>query len=312
MKKILLAVTLMSVLALSVNAGTVAYWRFEEGTDGADVDRGGLDNGVYYPACLDNSGYGNELSTWSTGWAGYQYTSNVGLSEVGGAANNLSVRNSGSYPAMWTSSDDAISSMTFSSFTIEAMFKLEDGGYRTIVGRDSQGTATTNGSLAALYFQAMPDNALAIKYCDVEGYWHEAISATNVFDSYTYSEDPDGDTAPWYSMAAVCDGSTLSLYLDEIGDGLDWELIAQTDLTLSGSTDTTLTAGAGDGGDWDAGNWSVGRGLYAGGHGDRAWGYIDEVRISDSALTVDQFLVPEPATLALLGLGALTGLRRRK
>lgn len=35
-------------------------------------------------------------------------------------------------------------------------------------------------------------------------------------------------------------------------------------------------------------------------------GYLDEVRISDTALTPDQFLiVPEPGTLGLLGLGGL-------
>ena len=93
---------------------------------------------------------------------------------------------------------------------------------------------------------------------------------------------------------AVSDGSTLSLYIRDATANGDWVLIAQTDMTLSGSPNTALTMGTGDGGDWNAGDWTVGRGLYNGAHGDRAKGFIDEVRISDSALTISEFLLAEP------------------
>lgn len=302
-------------LAGNLQAATVAYWRFEDGPAGANVDRGGQADGVYYPGTADSSGNGYELSAWSNGGgAGYAYNSNVGGATAGGSPNNFSVKNTGGFPAMWTSTDDAIRTQTFASFTIEATFKIENGGYRTLVGRDSRGSVTTgNLDLAALYLQAMPNNALAIKFSDVSGYWHEALSANNVFTSFDFPTDPNGDLAPWYSIAAVSNGSTLALYLRETTSPT-WTQIAFTDLTLSGSADTTMTAGTGDGGDWDAGNFTVGRGLYAGGHGDRAWGYLDEVRISDTALNTGDFImvVPEPGSFALAALGGLAMLRRRR
>ena len=312
MKRVSLLILLLCVCAVSVNASTVAYWRFEEGYSGDNVPKteGGS---TWEPSTADSSGNGYHLSVWDEGGAGYVYSSEVGLSLVPqtGESNRYSVKNAGGWPAMWTETGAGIQTISPSEFTIEASFKLENGGYRTIVGRDSRGTATVNGDLAAMYFQAMPNNALAIKFCDVEGFWHEAISSDNAFTSFDYGTDPEGNLAPWYSMAATSDGSTLSLYLMEIGAS-DWDLIAQTDMTLSDSTNTALTAGSGDGGDWDAGNWSVGRGLYAGGHGDRAWGYLDEIRISDAALSTDAFLVPEPATMALMALGAFAAIRKRK
>jgi hypothetical protein len=311
-RQILVLVTLMCMCAMSVNAGTVAYWRFEEGPAGAPVTHGGAANGVYYEGTADSSGNGNGLSVFAEGWAGYVYRDMVAAGTFGGLDNNYSAKNSGGYPAMFTDTADAINGIQPAAFTIEATFKLENGGYRTIVGRDSRGSVTTgNLDLAALYFQAMPNNQLAIKFCDVSGYWHEAVSAANAFTSFDYPSNNDGIGVPWYSMAAVSDGSTLSLYLTEHGSYV-WKLIAQTDMTVSGSPNTALTKGTGDGGDWNAGDWSVGRGLYAGGHGDRAYGFIDEVRISDSALAVSEFLVPEPATMMLLGLGALCAVRRRK
>lgn len=301
--------------ALPANASTVAYWRFEEGPDGANVSHGGQPDGVFYQGTADSSGNGYGLSVWAEGWAGYAYHANVGMPTVPltGAANNFSVKNSGGYPALFTQSGTALQSWQPAAWSVEASFKLENGGFRTIVGRDSRGSATVNGDLAAMYFQAMPGNALAIKFCDSAGYWHEAISANNAFVGFDYPTDPDGNLAPWYSMAATSDGSTLSLYLRNLTTPTGWDLIAQTDMTTSGSANTALTMGTGSGGDWQAGNFSVGRGLYAGGHGDRAYGYVDEVRLSDTALTSDQFLmVPEPGTLTLTVLGGLTLIIRRR
>ena len=309
MKSAMLKLVLVAVLvtSLPIYASTVAYWRFEEGPEN--------NSPVTKPfGALDSSGNGYHMDPWTEAdFAGFVYKTDVGGSLVDGAANNFSVKNSGGYPGMATATGAGIQTITPAAFTIEATFKLENGGYKTLVGRDSRGSATQNGDLAALYLQAVPGNGLAIKFCDVSGYWHEAISAENIWTGFNHGENPDGLDTPWYSVAGVSDGSTLSLYLRNVTAGGAWELIAQTFNIDSESPDTALTAGTGDGGDWDAGNWTVGRGIYAGGHGDRAYGFIDEVRISDAALSTSELLmvIPEPATLILLGLGGLGLLKRR-
>jgi Concanavalin A-like lectin/glucanases superfamily/PEP-CTERM motif len=309
MKSFILVAAMLILWCLPAQASTVAYWRFEEGPADGTVLKGGVPDGVFYPGVVDSSGNGNALSAWTEGgWGGNAYRTDVpgNIIQQTGAANNFSVQNTGPSPAMFTDSA-AMRTMTPAAFTIEASYKPETGGYRTLVGRDSRGAAISDPNLAALYLQVLPGDAVAIQFADVSGNWHAAISAAGAITGFPY---PDTAAGHWYNIAAVSDGVLLSLYLDSVDDTtIGYQLVAQTDMTVSGSPNTALTAGLGSGADWTAGNWTVGRGLYAGGHGDRAYGFIDEVRISDSALTPDQFLspsfvpVPEPSTFLLLGAG---------
>lgn len=284
------AAAINQAMTVQSTSHTVAYWRFEAGPEEAQVAHVSDSEGTYSADIPDVSGNGNDLSAWSSASdPGYVYRSDVGSSTIPltGAANTMSVKNSGSDPSMFC---DTLQDWTPSQWTVEVTCKLESGWYKTIIGRDSYGTATTNADLSAFYLQVVPNQALAVKYCDVAGYWHEAVSDEYVYSGFDYSTNPDGEGVSWYSMAASCDGNTLSLYLYELGADTDYTLIAQTDLTDSGSSDTTLTAGDGSGSDWQAGDWSVGRGLYGGAHGDRAYGFIDEIRFSDAALSPAEFL----------------------
>lgn len=305
----------LTLSATLVQAGTVAYWRFENGPADAPMIHVSGADGVWSADVADSSGNGNALSVWTgNSWGGYAYKTDVAAATIPltGAANNFSVENTGGYPGMW---NNTLQAWSPSAWTVEATFKPETGGWRTIVGRDSKGAGTQSGadpSAAALYFQIQPDNRVAITFQDVMGFQYSAVSAAGLIQGFDWPTDPNGLNGKWYSMAGVSDGTMLSLYLNDIAGGVGYQLVAQTDLTLQGSSNRALTPGLGSGGDWTAGSFSVGRGLYNGGHGDRAYGFIDEVRLSDSALTPDQFLlVPEPSTMALVLLGGLTLLGRR-
>ena len=68
-------------------------------------------------------------------------------------------------------------------------------------------------------------------------------------------------------------------------------LVATSDLLASGSPNRALATGVTSGSGYNAGAWSVGRGLYAGNHTDRAYGFIDEV--PDTPLSPAQFLAAQ-------------------
>lgn len=293
----------MLLEVLPAKASTVAYWRFEAGPADTPITHVSGVDGTWSADVPDSSGSNNALSVWSTGGGGgYNYKADVPAATIPqtGTANAFSVQNSGGGPAMWCNTLEAWAP---AQFTIEATFKPESGGYRTIVGRDSRAYATLGGAdpnAAALYFQLQPGDACAVTFQDVGGYNYTAVSAAGLIHGFSFGSDPSGLTGKWYAMAGVSDGTKLSLYLNDLAAGTGYQLVAQT-LLNKGSTNTALTPGTGSGGDWKAGDFSVGRGLYNGGHTDRAYGFIDEVRLSDAALTPNQFLFAAPSQTEIRG-----------
>lgn len=292
----------------TATAQTLAHWRFEAGPLDTNVQHTADPGYPNFSAdVVDSSGNGNDLSVWETGGgAGFVYREDLpGNTLNGGAANNFSIQNTGGGPAAFTAAGD-MRTIEPAAFTIEASFKPENGGFRSILGRDSRGLNAGDPNLASLYFQLVPGDAVAIKYIDKDGFFHVAESAPGAITGFAF---PDVQNGNWYNMAGVSDGSTLSLYLDDVTAGTGYQLVAQTDLTLSGSTNTALSNGSTgdgnvglgpDGNDWAAGDWTVGRGLYNGGHADRGYGLIDEVRISTAPLDVSEFLFFEEADLTLV------------
>jgi len=303
----LIAVLAVAWSAEAARAATVAYWRFETGPANAIVAHNGAD-GVFSGTTPDVSGNGNSLSTWSPGgYAGYAYRVDVPFATVSqtGSTNRFSVKNTGPYPAMFTSASGSApaginaQTMTPAQFTIEASYKAEaSGGFRTVVGRDARNVSSSDANLAALYLQVRPDDSACIAFTDVSGYTHSAYSPPGWIYGFNYRTNPEGTNTPWYNLAAVSDGSTLKLYVNYV-------LVGTKDMTTSGSPNRSLAKGSINGADWTTGAWSVGRGLYAGGHTDRAYGFIDEARISNAALTPAEFLTaPRPRLAGMTVVGA--------
>lgn len=91
---------------------------------------------------------------------------------------------------------------------------------------------------------------------------------------------------PW---AATSDGNTVSLYRKNLTNGDAVYTLLGT-LNVSASLNPALSTGSGSAGNWSAGDFTLARGLYNGGHTDRFLGHIDDVRFSAQALAGDQFL----------------------
>ena len=99
--------------------------------------------------------------------------------------------------------------------------------------------------------------------------------------------------AKWHAVAATSNGDTVSLYRKNITNG-DAAYTLLGTLDISASTNPALSTGTGDGSDWDAGVFTVARGLYNGGHADRFLGHIDDVRMSNGALAPTALLYSTP------------------
>jgi hypothetical protein len=301
----------VSILSSASFAGTLAYWNFENGVAGEMVPHS-TPGGIFDGTTPDVSGNGNALSVWDTSGAGMRYTTDVPVAGVIGTPNLLSVKNTGGGPAMFTVDRDntpaglALNTNAFPQFTVEASYKPETGGWRTIVGRDSRGVGIVNGDLSSFYLQATNDQRFAVKFTDVAGNFWEAQTEPNFVQGFDFPTDPNGLTGRWYNLVGVSDGLTLKLYVDNV-------LKATTDISSSANTALSVGVDPNPSDDWTSGGWSIGRGLYAGGHGDRAYGFIDEVRISDHALAPSEFLsaVPEPTSALAIAAMGLVARRRR-
>lgn len=262
---------------------TKAHWNFEQGTADTYVPYAPGSAGQYAGSIPDVSGSGNNLSPWSTSWEWYRAQVSAAATPQTGVANTLSVQNANNYPAM-SAIGTSLTIWSPSQWTIEAAIRPDSAtsGYQTFVGRDSQGAYSGNTALAALYFSITPSGSLRIMFTDVAGNNWELNSAANAVQA-----------AKWQAVAATSDGKTLSLYLKNITDGAANYTLLGT-LNISASANPAISLGAGDGSDWDKGVISVGRGLYNGGHTDRFFGYLDDVRLTTGALNPAAFLYSTP------------------
>jgi hypothetical protein len=306
---ILLALSLVvdPAYAVSPNPLQSAYWRFEEGPNGADV-------GFAAPHFVQDSAIGNDNDmTAASAASAPNYTSTVAPFPLrSGASNNLALDfsfHAGGGDDIYTV-DRQIDNGTIgtpagspSGFTLEAAFRPDSvnfpgGPFQAIVAKNG----VPSGSLPTLALKVRGDNGrLQIEEYDKSGTLKDVQSTAAL------------SAGQWYAAAVVNDGSTLSLFLRSESD-LDYVL--QGSVAVNGA----LYQGADD---WDR-PWSIGRSVFGGGLGDDGgpadWfdGIIDEVRLTNQVLSPSEFLflpVPEPGALLLAGVGicgiAMRHTRRR-
>lgn len=260
----------------------VAHWNFEEGTADAYVPYAPASAGQYDGSLRDVSVFGNHLSAWSTSWEWYRTNVPAAITPQTGVTNRCSVQNANNFNAM-SAIGTALTNWNPAQWTIEAAFMTDrTTGFQTLVGRDSLGAYAGNAALSALYLSVRPGGSVAVQFTDSAGNNWNLASATGIVE-----------VNQWQALAAVSDGATLALYLKNVTASEPHYTRVAT-LSLASSTNTALAKGTGDGADWDAGVITVGRGLYNGGHTDRLFGYIDDVRLSGAALTTNQFLYSPP------------------
>jgi hypothetical protein len=266
----LLAAVPLLAFAAAVSADTVAYWRFEEGTVGQPAPPPYQTDWF-----VDSSGNGNDMWTWGDGTAPV-YDADVPGSQVPqtGAPNTMSLEftpNQDNYT--W---DKPINTYSFDALTVEASVKLKRlDAWQVIVGKD--GKIDSPDPFPAFFFKSWHVDSGARFEVGL-------LDANGTFRQIETAQPPVVDQ--WYHLAMTSDGETMKFYVkgpddtDFVLEGsveVDGVLIDANDPTLVPPPDISPV-------------WTVGRGMWDGGIADWADAKIDEVRISDVALSPDQFL----------------------
>jgi hypothetical protein len=169
----------------------------------------------------------------------------------------------------------AINTARLSKFTIEGAFRLDALStetverYQTIVGKDGRPSEKSPNAPLQIVVAGRTDpyttrNALSAQVIDADGEIRFASSTQPLAKGV------------WYWFAAVCDGSTLSLYVDR-GDGKGYQLEARNTQLRGGMIES-------------ADSWTIGRGEYHDAPHNWFNGQIDEIRISAEALPIDRLL----------------------
>jgi hypothetical protein len=261
----------------------VAYWRFEEGTNG--VHQGNADD--YY---VDSSGNGNHMATDITPVLSTATTNvpsaivpQTGAADTMARTFNTSIQNVGTFGA--EIGGNTIDAMNLDSFTVECMAKPNSQNWMGMIVKDCEPSCNNNGWVDPTFVLKFRNDAVDNHKIQVT-FWDENVGFVECFSSFNYNP------GEWYRIAVVVDGGTqASLYVKEESD-IDYELEDSTTTTWAG----TPIVGGLINNDYP---WVIGRGMHWGQELDGYDGTIDEVRISNTALSPSKFLgtVPEPGMI---------------
>jgi hypothetical protein len=178
-------------------------------------------------------------------------------------------------------------------FTLEASFNVYDTSiFRAIVAKEGRpGLAAFNADPNYTGNTQLPTLALKTRGPEVVDDPNQGKLSIQLFDGAANLVTIDSlapvSIGQWYNAAVVNDGTTLSLYLDSNdSNGYVLQGQAPVDGALFQGLDSEDPS-------WDH-SWTFGRGQFNGSPGDFFLGMIDEVRLTNSALSPSQFLFAPP------------------
>jgi autotransporter-associated beta strand protein len=251
--------------ALTSTAATIAHWNFEDGVEGQS----------FTPIGQPDGSGGSVDTASSILMRGF----NVAFGPTFTATTygtGLGMNCNGSQDGYVT--EGALHNWGPTNWTVECMVNLRNlAGWNTLVGRDGTAGGGADGNASDFYFQNNGINdQFRINFKTANGTTHIL----------------DGNYAPvankWYAVAVISDGVTLSMWLD---DGTGYAQIGSLDMSFNTPEANAITN--------TPINWLFGRGWYGGNQVDRLDGKMDNIRISDVALTPAE-LIPLPTNVFVL------------
>jgi hypothetical protein len=291
---------------ITASAATTAYWRHEEGPAG-----GFISAGIGTDTVLDASGNGNHMQTFNPAFTSATYTSTVSpLPLTSGLANTLALNfgpggDDGGLNDDNFSDGKAINGQLFTAMTVELAFNMnmvedvpptEPRLFQALFGKDGKPTAGVVPPFKVLIrgddFPNAIANQLFVEWIDGDGDVHFVASGQSVA------------VGEWNHVAFTLTPTTAELWVaSETGP---YSLLHSISGDFAGAGGEVLFN--------STANYTIGRGQFNGGNADFSDALIDEVRVSDVALSRENFLfaaVPEPATWLMAAAAVAGGFLRR-
>jgi len=244
-------------LALSANtafANTIAYWNFDEGSAGQLFFANPVDDlsGNRYTMYGADQNYGPAYSVTGKTPSG----KGLSLDTLAGKRDGFTTHPTLNEwkPVRWT---------------IEIAVELDNAnGAITLIGRDG---SASNSAQSDFYLQKNENsNSWRVDFTTAGG------------QRVTIDANIPPTARTWYQLAVTSDGSTVRFYVNDLSGNEGFRETGTATLTGATPADNALAS--------SGNNWTFGRGWHGGKFVDYLDGRLDEIRFSDTALKIEEFL----------------------